>query len=196
MARRIGDLTVRPLDRDRVADFQVLHAKSDDGGWCQCVAWWVPTWDGWSERTREQNGGLREKLFACGQYDGYLLYEGELPVGWMQVGHVGRLPKLWDAYRLEELDVSATDLAISCVFLDPNVRGRGWLHVFLRSVLDALAGGRGQVLAFPRRVEGAEAGEVWTGPESAFRAAGFRVIREDPLRPVLSRPLMPPGNAP
>jgi hypothetical protein len=35
------------------------------------------------------------------------------------------------------------------------------------------------------------AGEVWTGPESVFKRAGFRLERDDPKHPIYGRPLDP-----
>ena len=42
-----------------------------------------------------------------------------------------------------------------------------------------------RVEAFPKRSEGEDPGEFWTGPESMYLAAGFRVERDDPTRPIL-----------
>jgi hypothetical protein len=42
-----------------------------------------------------------------------------------------------------------------------------------------------RIEAFPKRGEGLSCGDVWTGPENVFRAAGFEVVRDDPARPVL-----------
>ena len=31
-------------------EFLVLHSDANDAGWCRCVAWHVPTWEGWGDR--------------------------------------------------------------------------------------------------------------------------------------------------
>lgn len=196
-AERTGEaagLAVHPLDAGRVPDFRTLHSRCGADGWCQCVAWWVPTWAGWGDRTAAENRELRDQLFARGEYDGYLLYEGRTPIGWMQVGPVGRLPKLWNSYRLDELSVTPSDLAISCATLLPEFRGRGHLHRFLDLVLATVETNARtrridrplRVLAFPKVGEDLAADDVWTGTEQAFSARGFRCLREDPAHPVLS----------
>src|SRR6266542_4383656 len=84
----------------RRADFLVLHGDANDAGWCCCVAWWVPTWAGWGERTAEENGSLCEELLARGEYDGYLVYAGGVLVGWCQAGLCDRLDKLTRQFGL------------------------------------------------------------------------------------------------
>ncbi|MEZ4648453.1 MAG: HAD family phosphatase [Candidatus Eisenbacteria bacterium] len=181
-----GDLVVHPLDDGRVPDFRAVHAHCGEGGWCQCVAWWVPSWAGWGDRSAAENRALRDDLFAHGEYDGYLLYADGAPVGWMQVGTVGRLEKLWNSYRLDELSVTPNDLAISCAFLLPKFRGRGHLHRFLELVLERIgADSKARVLAFPRTGAELPDDDVWTGPERAFLGQGFQVLRAHPTHPVL-----------
>lgn len=76
---------VKRVDESLRSDFFHVHSEKYGCGWCFCVAWWVPTWEGWSERTREQNRELRETLLESGEYDGYILYGDEHPIGWCQV---------------------------------------------------------------------------------------------------------------
>ena len=78
-------LEVRRLTAERRSDFDRVHCKANGAEWCRCVAWWVSTWDGWGERTAEQNDALRDELFARGEHDGYLAYRDGVPVGWCQV---------------------------------------------------------------------------------------------------------------
>jgi GNAT superfamily N-acetyltransferase len=165
-----------------VEDFLAVHSAANGADWCRCVAWWTPSWEGWGERSAGENAAFRAALFARGEFDGYLLYEGNRPVGWSQVGAAERLPKLCRSYGFTpEPGVQA----ISCFFVAPSVRGRGLAHVLLEGVLADLRPRCERVLAFPRRGEGLPAEDVWTGPESVFRRAGFREWRLDPARPIL-----------
>ena len=176
-------IDVKRLDAYRIADFRTVHSAAHGCEWCQCVAWWTPSWDGWPERTLEQNRSLREALFARGEFDGYLLYEGGHPVGWCQVGAAERLAKLCRTYRISP---DPGTVAISCFLLAPGARGRGLAHALLRGVLDDLsARGCTHVLAFPRRGSGLPADDVWTGPEQLYLHAGFRVSRSDAAHPIL-----------
>lgn len=182
MSEREPKLTVHRLDPSRAQDFRSLHCKTEDQGWCQCVAWWVPTWDDWGARTKEENTVLRDELFQRGEYDGYLLYADDRPVGWCQVGLARRLEKLCKTFGLER-DEDAW--AISCFVIDPARRGSGLAHVLLDGVLrDLRSSGARRVLAFPRHETGLPASEVWTGPEPLFARAGFRPVKTEAKRSV------------
>lgn len=177
-------ITLRRFDLAHRADFFRLHDDLCSIG-CYCTAWWVPTWEEWGARTPAQNRALREDLLARGQTDGYLLYVAGAVAGWCQVGPRDRLPKL---VRQFDLAPDPAVWAITCFLIAPEQRGRGRARALLDGVLDDLRarGGVRRVEAFPRRGAGLDAGELWNGPESMFRAAGFRVVRDDPVRPVLA----------
>lgn len=175
---------VVPFDAAHRADFFRVHCDANECGWCRCVAWWVPTWDGWGERTAEQNRQMREELCDRGEYDGYLLYVDEAPVGWCQAGRRDRLEKLVRQYRLTP-DPDAW--AITCFQIAPTHRKQGLAGYLLAGALDNLRRrGVRRVEAFPKCGAGLEAGDLWTGPESLYRAAGFTVVRDDPRFPVLA----------
>jgi GNAT superfamily N-acetyltransferase len=178
---------VRRLGPAREQDFLAVHCDAAGLGWCRCVAWWVPTWEGWGERTAEENLALRRELWAKGEHDGYVAYEDGRPVATCQVGRRDRLAKLVRQYSLEP---DPAVWAITCFAVDPARRGTGLARALLSHVLAELADqGVARVEAYPRRGR-AEPGEVWTGPEALFLGAGFETLRNDPARPVLSKPLL------
>lgn len=170
------EVRVVRMDPGRRDDFRALHCNANGCGWCQCVAWWVPTWDGWGERTAEENRTLRDRLFDRGEYDGYLLYADGIPAAWCQVGPRDRLEKLARQYGLAP-DPGAW--AVTCFQTAPAFRRRGLAARLLREVLADLPGrGARRVEAFPKRTTETDPMELWTGPEELFRRAGFRVVRE------------------
>jgi len=184
------ELTVLRVDASRRADFFDLHSEKNGEGWCCCVAWWVPTWDGWGDRTREENRAFRESLFDRGEYDGYLLYRGAEPIGWCQAGPRDRLAKLAAQYGL---DPDPGAFAITCFVIAPPWRRKGMARILLSKVAEDLARrGARRIEAFPRRGASAE-GEMWTGPEALYHAEGFRCVREDPRRPVFAMDLSSAG---
>ena len=173
-------MKVVPFSEATRDDFFALHHEA---GWCYCVAWWVETWDGWSDRTAADNLQLRQALCDRGEYDGYLLYVDNEVVGWCQVGQRDRLQKLTTQFNLP---LHPTTWAITCFYITKAYRERGFASHLLRAVLKHLkARGVSRVEAFPKRGVNLEAGELWNGPESMFRAAGFVVVQDDPVRPVL-----------
>lgn len=175
-------VSVRPVDAGRRADFFRVHCSANNSGWCNCVAWWTPTWEDWGERTADENRALRDRLFDEGNFDGYLMYVDGKAVGWCQCGRRDRLEKLRRSYKLES---DPAVWAISCIEIAPAYRGKGLAHHFVREILAHLReSGIGIVQAFPRRGQNQEAGEVWTGPESVFQLAGFQIERDHDRRPV------------
>jgi GNAT superfamily N-acetyltransferase len=179
------------FNASRRTDFFKLHSDANDHGWCFCVAWWVSTWEGWGERTTEQNKQLRESLCDRGEYDGYLLYVDGVPVGWCQVGPRDRLEKLTRQYQLAS-DQSAW--AVTCFFIAPSHRRQRWAAYLLQEVLqDLRARGVKRLEAFPKRGAN-EAGELWNGPERMFLEAGFQLVKDDARRPVLALELQTRGE--
>lgn len=180
MRDRGGGVSIERLSASSLDAFRSLH--SGDDAWCQCVAWWVPGWDGWGARTAEENSALRQSLFDRGVHDGYLIrFDGALG-GWCQA---------WQRSAFTKLSVqfgpSPDDKAwmIGCVLVKPPFRGKGLARQALRLVVDDLrARGASSVDAFPKRHAGDE-GELWNGPESTYLGLGFRVVKDDPKRPLL-----------
>lgn len=174
---------VRRFEPSLKRDFLELHCEQQGLGWCRCVAWWVPTWDGWGARSAEENLALRESLWERGECDGYLAYEGAKPIGWCQVGERDRLEKLRDQYGLPPRPGT---WAITCFAIARDHRRQGLARFVLDAVLaDLRERGVRRIEAFPKRAAGTYSSELWTGPEQMYLAAGFRVERDDPLRPIL-----------
>ncbi|MBN1963083.1 MAG: GNAT family N-acetyltransferase [Anaerolineae bacterium] len=177
-------IAVNRLEPARRADFFRLHSAAHGADWCFCCAWWVETWDGWGERSAAQNRAVREDLLDRGEYDGYLLYLDGAPVGWCQAGPRDRLVKLTRQFALPA-DPAAW--AITCFLIAPAVRGQGLAAHLLRAVLtDLWVRGAARVEAFPKRGPDLDSRDLWNGPEAMFRAAGFIVVADDPVRPVLA----------
>ncbi len=169
---------------ERRGDFYAVHSDEHDCGWCNCVAWWTPTWDGWAERSAADNRALRARLLEQGQYDGYLLYVDGAPAGWCQVGLRDRLTKLAVAHDLVP-DPSAW--AVSCVLIVPALRGRGLARALLAGVVgDLRQRGVQRLEAFPRRGDDLPAEDAWTGPERLFASLGFRLERAGERRTVMA----------
>lgn len=171
------------------ADFWKLHSPEHGCGWCFCSAWWVADWAGWGERSAQQNREVREALLQSGEYDGYLLYRGNQPIGWSQVGRRDRLKKLCVQFGLES---DPDTWAITCLLIHPDYRRRGFARSLLIAILDDLGKqGVHRVEAFPRRGSDLGPHDLWNGPESMYLEAGFEVVHEDPTRPVLRIKLRP-----
>jgi GNAT superfamily N-acetyltransferase len=169
------EFTVSRLDPDSRSDFYKVHSADYGHDWCFCCAWHLNSWDGFPERTAEENRSLREELMADGGYDGYLLYAYEEPVGWMQVVPRDSLPLLRKSFGLKP-DPGAW--ALSCLFIAPDYRRKGLSERFLKLVLDDLhKRGAKRVEAYPKSGE-FDPVEHWRGAESVFLRNGFAPVKE------------------
>lgn len=181
--RKAGD-RLRLTAADEPA-FLALHDEAQGAGWCRCVAWQVPSWEGWGERTAEQNLALRRELWQRGERDLWLLRVDGVPVASCQAGPRDRLPKLVAAFGL---DPSPETWAITCFFVAPAHRRLGRARELLEGVLaDLRAEGVRRVEAFPKPGAQLEDGEAWTGPEALYRQAGFTLDRAGEQRQVMAR---------
>ncbi|HEY3251060.1 MAG TPA: GNAT family N-acetyltransferase [Ignavibacteria bacterium] len=163
------NIRIKKLSEKYKTDFFRIH--SGDDRWCNCTAWWVKTWDGWGDRTAEENLMLREELFDKGEYDGYLLYIDNTPIGWCQCVKRDRLEKLTNQFNLTP---SPDAWAITCFLIKPQFRKQGLSQKFLDLILNDLEkNGIKHVQAFPKCGFNLPDGEVWTGPENIYLKAGF-----------------------
>jgi hypothetical protein len=176
-------LEIKWLSRELKQDFYRVHSDDCCGAWCFCAAWYVPTWEGFGDRSAEQNRQVREVLFERGVFDGYLVFEEGIPSGWVQVGPRDGLGKLVEQFSLQP---EPQAWAITCLALASKLQGKGYSHEIVRLILDDLRlRGIKKVQAFPKVGEGLSKETIWTGPLAVFLKAGFKVIQEDEHRPVL-----------
>lgn len=175
-------VTIHRLSSGNEAEFARVHCDATGNGWCQWVAWWVPSWDGWGERTAEQNLLLRQKLFADGVHDGYLVYAGDALAGWVQAWRRDAFAKLATQFGVAPDEDS---WMIGCVLILPGFREKGVARDALALIVDDLRlRGAKTIDAFPKR--GArDAGELWNGAESTYARLGFAVVKDDAKRPLL-----------
>lgn len=175
-------IAVKRLTDQNESEFYRIHNDATGNGLCHCVAWWVPTWEGWGERTAEQNAALRRKLLADGTHDGYLIYADGALAGWCQAWRRDAFVKL-----TTQFGVTADNDAwmIGCLVILNEQRGRGVARTALAQIVDDLRlRGARSVDAYPKR-GASDAAELWNGAESTYLALGFSVVRDDPKRPVL-----------
>ena len=163
-------------------DFARIHCDATGNGWCHCVAWWVPSWEGWGERTAAQNLALRQKLSGDGVHDGYFVYADGALAGWVQAWKRDDFAKLATQFGVTS-DPDAW--MIGCVLILPVFRGRGVARSALQLIVNDLRlRGARSIDAFPKR-GASDAGELWNGPESTYAHLGFVVVRDDAKRPLL-----------
>jgi len=171
---------LRALDAATSPDFDdVMRRASGAAARCLCTAAYVPSW---------QHPSLarpcRERLLEEGRSDGYLLYDGEAPVGWCQAAPRDDLPQF--AARSHGIDPGPGVFAVTCLVLVPEARRRGTSPEFLRLVIDELRRrGARSVHAFAHRYgPGEDTSEFVEFPESLCPRAGMTLLQEHATRPM------------
>ena len=176
-------LSCRSLGPDTEEDFATLMVAPPHG-WCWCVAWETPSWDGWQDRSEESNQCLRRQIWDDGSYHGRVFYYQDQPVAWCRVGPRTAWPKLCTTFELEPVE---SVYAFVCFGISERYRGHGFMHRAMTLTLaDLAAKGVEEVEGFPRRrslKEHLDPGEVWMGPARLFESAGFKIVdtRENTL---------------
>jgi GNAT superfamily N-acetyltransferase len=168
------------------SDFFDLHGSPP--GECFCMYWYLQDGRDWSRVSAAENRAGREALLARGAgHDGYLAYVDGKVAAWVQVGPRDRLPNL---RKRMVVGADPTVWSISCFFVLPEHRRKTVATRLLRRALaDLKAAGVKRVEAYPRRGEALTADDMWNGPESMLSAEGFRVVRDDAVRPVMAKDL-------
>ncbi len=100
---------IRPLSPATVNDFRTRPSQPPEG-WCWCVAWEVPTWEGWAERSAAPNRSLLQQLWAQGEFHGYFLYCDDDAIGpWRLMDQVHQRKKR-NPSHVDDVPVESTQL--------------------------------------------------------------------------------------
>jgi GNAT superfamily N-acetyltransferase len=165
-------ITIEALDPSRRADFlAVLRAGRSDSSQCFCTAYHTRDWD-------KPGAGLacRERLFAEGRSDGFLLYEDGRPVGWCQVGP-------WASFGTIASKPPAVEgaWAVTCMVVVPEARRRGLGHRLLAHALEECRRrGAPAAIAMGHRLGPTYSSPLPELPESVCVKAGMALLRDDP----------------
>ena len=188
------DLEIAPATPDRLDDLATVMAGCADGRKCWCAYWYLPNRAykaGWGTTNREP----LERLVKDGAEPGLIAYDGELPVGWVNVGPRARLDRLARSKTFVALD----DLpvwSVSCFIVAKSHRRQGLVTRLADAAARfAFARGAPAVEAYPVDAErSSSAYDFFLGTTNAFLRAGYReVARPTPRRAVMRRL---PGDAP
>jgi hypothetical protein len=176
-------LSIKQLSPELKNDFYRVHSTANGHDFCYCSAWWVKGWKDFDQRTADDNRAVREELFADNRMDGYLLYRNDEPVGWVQACGRDLITKLTKQFRRRADRKCA---AITCWFLIPSARKKGYGHTFLAMILEDLRQREyATVEAFPIKwKEKVVDDDVWTGPIEIYIKAGFFVEKDHESYPV------------
>jgi GNAT superfamily N-acetyltransferase len=188
----MSDIAVKPLAPERVEDFLRFFdhergpAFADNPEWakCYCHFYQVPRAIDWPSLSGAANRVAMRSRIEVGEMEGFLAYEPDAVVGWMNAQPRHKLRHCFERMRIVPTELSCRDFeaaAIVCFVVAPKRRRSGIARALLVAGLTALAArGIKVVDAFPFKAGDSEASaDHYHGPLSMFLAAGFTILRED-----------------
>jgi GNAT superfamily N-acetyltransferase len=189
----MSQYTTRPLDMETWDAFARLCEKHNGAGFgCWCT-WFHP-------RRIENDGDVeagrpyKERLVRQGRAHAALVFEGDVAVGWCQLGTPAELPRINHRKEYEAGLVSSPDYRLTCFFVDRNRRREGIAAVALDGALDliAMAGG-GVVEAYPQDTAGKKVSSsfLYSATRSMFEKAGFDYERPKGKNHCVMRKVVP-----
>jgi GNAT superfamily N-acetyltransferase len=198
----VTPIVVRPrtsalgVDFLRFFDHERGPAFADNPEWakCYCHFYNVPRAIDWPSLSASQNRIAMKARIEVGATDGFLAFDGEEVVGWLNAQPRHMLPHCFERMRIEEpsLPCEAFEAAvIVCFVVAPQKRRQGIARALLAAALASFAA-RGLKLidAFPFKSGASSlAADHYHGSLSLFLDHGFSVLREDETLTVVRKML-------
>jgi GNAT superfamily N-acetyltransferase len=185
-------VAVMPLRPQQAGDFLRFFdhergvAFADNPAWakCYCHYYHVPKSIRWASLSARRNRNAMEQRIDVGEMEGFVAYEGDDVVGWVNAQARHKLP-----HCFARLGIAPTPLpcepfeaaAIVCFVIAPSRRRRGIARALLRGALESFAArGFRLVDAFPFNSGDSElAADHYHGPLQIFLDAGFAILGEN-----------------
>lgn len=196
----MSGIVVHPVTPDRWDDLVALFERPGPRGGvpvpghCWCMAH--------RDENRLPRAGLRKEvmreLVESGKEPGLLAYEDGEPVGWVAVAPREEYEALQRSRLYGPLDGDEGVFAITCFYVDPEVRGSGVSSALLDAAVEfARARGARAVDAFPKvgvadhatKNARAEQNFSFMGRPQSFARRDFEPVREAGARRVVRRHL-------
>jgi GNAT superfamily N-acetyltransferase len=189
MARSARDgVVIRPVSKDRIADFEALMKTNSITASCMDIFPRRLSADGASRRAHWKSRGVpagegnrrdAAAIVRRGKPFGLLAYDGTTPVGFLSAGPRAGYPRV-DASRVTPPVDDLPVWVVPCLYVKRSHRGRGVTTALLRAaVAHAARHGARAVEGYPRSDDaGRVASEsAWFGTEAQFRRAGYKKVR-------------------
>lgn len=177
--RQAGDF-LRFFDHERGAAF------ADNPRWakCYCHYYQVPKTLRWASLSGPQNRAAMQARIEVGEMEGFLAYDRDEVVGWLNAQPRHKLAHCFDRMGIAPTRLPCAPseaVAIVCFVIAPTRRRQGIARALLAAALASFAArGLRLVDAFPFKSGRREnAADHYHGPLPIFLEAGFAVLREE-----------------
>jgi ribosomal protein S18 acetylase RimI-like enzyme len=182
--REIGDIEVRDVTPERVADYLDFfdhRAFRDFPAWQSCYCMETHrhhTDEEWSARTGADNRANMQAMTLDGRVTALLAYVDAKPVGWCNYGETTRLSGVMMKLKLDAAEHAGVG-SISCFVIAAPYRGHGVATKLLDAAIARMkARGLWAVESYPRRQEDRSAQAHYRGSLRMYEKAGFEPYRE------------------
>lgn len=167
-----SELRVTPATSDDWADVETVFGTRGDAARCWC-RYFIERDGPWT--TERNRAALRRDVAEQDPPAGLIARRDGVPVGWVQLGPVGRFPR-WPA---RDTDPEEGVWALTCFVVPVGHRRSGVARGLLRSAIDE-ARDRGAPVLRARPTDTTRAkkasNDLYTGVLSTFLAEGFEVL--------------------
>ncbi len=179
----IGEITVRDVTPERVADYQQFFDRDafrDYPAWqsCYCMETHrTQTDEEWAVRTAQDNRRDMTRMIKDGKVTALLAYVDGKPVGWCNYGETTRLNGVMHRFGLNAATQQGVG-SLACFVIAAPYRGHRVAATLLDAALERLrARGVKIAEAYPvKQLKSAQSN--FRGPLSMYTAAGFEPYRE------------------
>ncbi|MGL5010907.1 MAG: GNAT family N-acetyltransferase [Paracoccaceae bacterium] len=188
----MSELRIQPLTPDLIPAFTTLFGPQGACYGCWCTHFRL------RPKARQTTSGDERKAIMLARIDagpppGLIAFQGDDPIGWMQIGPRADIPEWNNQGRASSPlpDAPADDptvWAVSCFFFRSVARGQGLSHEMLAAGIDHARRSGARVLeASPMdRAKQSKSIGLFVGSTSVFLKAGFaEVARAKERRPLM-----------
>jgi GNAT superfamily N-acetyltransferase len=171
-------IETRELTPELWPKLEELFGENGACGGCWCQAWKIEKGERWKDIKGEETKRRLRAGIEAGTTLGILAFVDGRPVGWCNFGPRTSYPRLDRCWTLKCDDADQV-WSIPCFFVARGFREQGLAAALLRHALRAMKRRRGKVVeGYPSKPD--KNGRyvpafAWTGTQSLFEKAGFRV---------------------
>lgn len=170
---------------------KVAFADNPDWSGCYCCYYQLDcSNEKWNMLTKEQNRFTAEQNIRKGKVSGYLAFENNVPVAWVNVNARSSLPRLKVIDKIAFFKSHGEAASVVCFVVSFLYRGKGLARKLLRhAIADCTRKGFDSLEAYPRLGENLTPADQFHGPLQLYLSEGFDLVKEYETMAIVQRKL-------